>query len=453
VKVVLLLSGFFSFCACGTHLFADRISLPVKDSFLYESNDAVINLETLENNESSLIDFSSEKFSSSKLDAVSAKESQKKGDWLKLLPDSIISDDNQTGVGLIRFSGRIMVVDRQIYLSKGGRVSADGFEDAVLGKAPVVLPRIKFRGVVEVELNSKIKDFVSAPDLLEGTFHGISQTRKITLVKKAGKDNFLEYYFDIPPGDFEKFSYLRISENPRFGLSSLSFPLSDFRKNPVNLSGKNKKHLPASAGKVTTQAIRPRFDLEVTMIGPDERRSPGSLSLVNASGDTAQSKLYKKDKSTWVARFFLLDWRDAPFETQLEVSDFSHIALSVDSKDRSVDANGTVRRETHFVNKWKALHVNCSGVENASFVRIKPSPFLSMHFGTPQKVVSLEDGRYAKIDNLRDPLGVGLELLNEKKQLIWPEPQSANEPWHKSKGVDIEPVARNEYEVRVRHSK
>ena len=448
------MAGFFLLCFQGSRLSADRISRSVKDSFIYESNDAVINLETLDNNDSSLIDFSSEKFSQSKLDAVSANKNREKGDWLKLLPDSILSDDNQTEIGFIRFSGRIMVVDRQIYLSEGGMISADGFEDAVLAKAPLVLSRIKFRGVVEVELNAKIKDFVSAPDFLEGTLYGISQTRMITLSKKKGRVNFLEYYFDISPVDFDKFSYLRISEKPRFGLSSLSFPLSDFRKNPINLSDKKKKHSSTPSGRVTTQVIRPRFDLEVTMIGPDERRSPDTLSLFNASGDSTQSKLYKKDKSTWVARFFLLDWRDAPFRTQLDVPDFSHVSLSVDANDRSVDSNGTVRKEVkHFVNQWKTLHINCSGVENASFVRIKPSSFISMHFDSQQRVVPLEEGRYAKIDNLMDPLGGGLELLDEKKQVIWPDSKGVSEPWHKLKSVDIEPVARNEYEARVRKSK
>ena len=49
------------------------------------------------------------------------------------------------------------------------------------------------------------------------------------------------------------------------------------------------------------------------------------------------------------------------------------------------------------------------------FVRIKPSSFISMHFDSQQRVVPLEEGRYAKIDNLMDPLGGGLELLDEKK--------------------------------------
>ena len=435
-------------------IFADSITREIlKDSFLYKSSGAIINLKSLDQNQTLKIDFSLKDFNSKKLDRKSKNELIDNGGWIKLTENLICSEDNRSLEKPISFSGEVLVGDYEIYLSSAGEISTDGFEDTDLNQVPIILRKIKFRGLVEIELNPKIKNFIIAPSQLEGVLHGITETRKILLYKIDGARNSAEYFFDISISDFEKFSYLRISEQPRFGLSVLSFPLSNFRKTQIHFKSKEKPQnpIPVSGGKVITQGIRPRFNLEVELIGSNELRSPAALILTDSLGGRTRSKLSSEGNSTWIAKFSLLDWRKSPFKTELEDLDFTHVPLFLKSTDYSTDDNVTLHRKTYFANKWKILYLDCLGVENAAFLQIRNSDFLIEHFNSaPTQSFPIEDGIYSKTEELIDPLGVQIELLNNEKEVIWPPLQDNQIPWHKSKHIEIEPVGRNEYEARIR---
>ena len=57
---------------------------------------------------------------------------------------------------------------------------------------------------------------------------------------------------------------------------------------------------------------------------------------------------------------------------------------------------------------------------------------------------------FADVENVLDPLGTKLEILDENKSIIWPL-KASDLPWHQSSMVNIEPVSRNEYEVRLKY--
>ena len=211
------------------------------------------------------------------------------------------------------------------------------------------------------------------------------------------------------------------------------------------------QNLLQKTGKVSTKEIRPRFNLSILLNGNNSLTFPDTISLMDSSGDELSSKLHQVGDSSWRAEFFLLDWRNGPFKSFVSNSKFSYLPLVISHVDVTFDKNGSVECSTFFTNKWKRLHVNYRGTGTAKFVKVEPSNFVKKHFQESSIVLKeLENGMYANVENVLDPLGTNLEILDENKSVIWPL-KASDLPWHQSGMVNIEPVSRNEYEVRLKY--
>ena len=93
-------------------IFADSITREIlKDSFLYKSSGAIINLKSLDQNQTLKIDFSLKDFNSKKLDRKSKNELIDNGGWIKLTENLIFSEDNRSLEKPISFSGEVLVGD------------------------------------------------------------------------------------------------------------------------------------------------------------------------------------------------------------------------------------------------------------------------------------------------------------------------------------------------------